>query len=197
MAGRVAFIRPADGDRSRMCDDNLIAACGEGDRAALGVLFRKYHLDVYRFIARLTGSGNDELDDLVQDTFVAIQEGSKRFAVKSSVKSWIFGIAVNVVRNTIRADSRRKKAIDSYGQVPGGSIDTPLVIAEHKERLERMQSALNTLTHEHRVVFVMCVLEDIPGVEAARILGLRPGTLWRRLHEARKSLSYEMERRYV
>jgi RNA polymerase sigma-70 factor (ECF subfamily) len=44
------------------------------------------------------------------------------------------------------------------------------------------------MSHKLKVVFVMCDLEGIPGVEVACTLSLREGTVWRRLHEARKQL---------
>jgi RNA polymerase sigma-70 factor (ECF subfamily) len=44
------------------------------------------------------------------------------------------------------------------------------------------------------VVYLMCDVEEIPGVEVARTLGLREGTLWRRLHDARRALRASLER---
>jgi RNA polymerase sigma-70 factor (ECF subfamily) len=52
----------------------------------------------------------------------------------------------------------------------------------------RLELSIAALPHELRTAFVMCELEDISGVEAARVLNWRPGTLWRRLHEARQAL---------
>ena len=57
-----------------------------------------------------------------------------------------------------------------------------------------MQSVLASLPHDLRVVFVMCELEEVSGAEAARVLNLRQGTLYRRLHDARRKLRYALDR---
>jgi RNA polymerase sigma-70 factor (ECF subfamily) len=59
--------------------------------------------------------------------------------------------------------------------------------------MARLKAAMEGLPHDLREVFVMCDLEEIRGVDAARVLDIREGTLWRRLHEARKALREALE----
>ena len=59
--------------------------------------------------------------------------------------------------------------------------------------MSRLRDALGELSHDLRAAYVLCDLEDVPGVEAARVLGVRAGTLWRRLHEARRALRDAIE----
>ena len=54
--------------------------------------------------------------------------------------------------------------------------------------MQRLLVALDDLPHDLREAFVMCDLEEVAGVDVARALGVREGTLWRRLHEARRAL---------
>ena len=61
------------------------------------------------------------------------------------------------------------------------------------QQLDRLASALETLPHDLRTAYVLCDLEEVPGIEAARILDVRPGTLWRRLHDARRALRASIE----
>ena len=61
------------------------------------------------------------------------------------------------------------------------------------QQRDRIAAALDRLPHDLRTAYVMCDLEDIPGVEAARILEIRPGTMWRRLHDARRALREAIE----
>ena len=61
-------------------------------------------------------------------------------------------------------------------------------LAAQGEMMERLSAALDALPHDLRVAFVLCDVEEVPGVEAARALGVRQGTMWRRLHDARKRL---------
>jgi DNA-directed RNA polymerase specialized sigma24 family protein len=52
----------------------------------------------------------------------------------------------------------------------------------------RIERALERLSPEHRAAFLLCELEEVPGPEAASLLGVKVGTLWRRLSEARARL---------
>lgn len=194
--GKVTYLSTVKSDPSGMSDLELINSCGRGDRAALGELFRRYHLDVYRFIARLQRSDESELDDLVQNTFMEIQKSSSRFEGRSSCKTWMFSIAANVARKNARSESRRKKRADIFSGLQVAEVSATLDRVEFRQQLVEMQNALNELPQKLRVVFVMCALEGVSGVEAARILKLRQGTLWRRLHDARKALTEALERRH-
>jgi DNA-directed RNA polymerase specialized sigma24 family protein len=80
------------------------------------------------------------------------------------------------------------------GDVSRRSSDSPHENLEGRRQIEKLAVSLNDLPSNLKVAFVMCDLEGVPGVEAARILGLREGTLWRRLHEARKALAKAIER---
>lgn len=170
-----------------MSDEGLIAACAVGEAAALGALFDRHHRPVYRFIARVLGPG-DDIDDLVQSTFIEVWRSAKRFKGKGKVRSWIFGIAANVARRHIRTEVRRRRAMEGVASRPAPEPARPDDIAADRELVNRVGEALDDLSHDLRVAFVLCDLENISGVDAARALGVRKGTLWRRLHDARKAL---------
>lgn len=195
MSGKVAYLHRIDGRPGEMTDEALVAACGQGDRAALGALFDRHHRTVYRFLARLAGTDERDLDDLVQATFVEVLRSSSKFGGKSAVRTWILGIAHNLVRHHVRGEARRKRLVKAVAEQPPRDGEAPDAEAGRREQLRRLALALDGLPERLRIVFVMCDLEQIPGVEAARVLGLRPGTVWRRLHEARKALAQAIERR--
>lgn len=176
-----------------LSDEALIAACAAGDSAALGVLFDRFASAVCRFLTRLIGASYAEIDDLAQATFIEVWRCSPKFRGDSKARVWIFGIANNVARRHVRSRSRRLTALERFGLEPV-SPERPLDEATHDRRLiERLAATLPTLTEGQRVAFVMCDLEGVPGVEAARVLGLRPGTLGRRLFEARRVLRKALE----
>jgi RNA polymerase sigma-70 factor (ECF subfamily) len=191
--GRIAYLTPSDTSPIEMADTALVAACGTGDSAALGELFRRFHRDVYRFLSRLSGCDTRDLDDLVQDTFLGARQSARRFAGRSSVRNWLFSIAANVAKHHFRGEARRNRALRSLADLPSPMADASSGAAERKDLLVRLQAGLDDLPHRLRVVFVMCALEGIPGFEAAAILGVRQGTVWSRLHEARKTLSDAIE----
>jgi RNA polymerase sigma-70 factor (ECF subfamily) len=167
----------------------LVAACAAGDTAALGALFDLHHRQVERFIARMSWCGADELADLVQMTFLAAYRAATRFKGQSSVKTWLLGIATNVARHHVRGEVRRRAMLAEVAGRPGAMGGAgPEDAVAHRQLLGRLEAALAGLAPELRAAFVLCDLEDMAGVEAARVLGVREGTLWWRLHEARKVL---------
>lgn len=178
-----------------LSDAALLAACGTGDRAALGVLFDRHHEVIYRFLARYLGAGSDDLDDLVQSTFLTALGSAARFRGGAAVRTWLIGIAINLARHQARSTGRRQALLHRVTQQPQGSgAPLPDATIEQRELVQELQAALLALPEDLRAPFVLCELEDLPCAEAAEILGIREGTLWRRLHDARKRLRADIER---
>jgi len=193
MTGEVIPIAALDGGRLDLSDAQLITLCACGDRAAPEVLFRRFYKDVHRFLARITREERWEIDDMVQDTFVQIFKSAARYNGKSSVRTWLLGVAANVAKNHIRRKSRMRRKMKALKLEPAPEIAGPSRLAGRREELRQVERAMSLLDHDHLVVFVMCAVEGIPGTEAAKLLGLRNGTLWRRLHEARKQIAEEIK----
>jgi RNA polymerase sigma-70 factor (ECF subfamily) len=193
--GELVPLRRVDGDPREMSDEALVAACAVEEPAALGALFDRHHGAVYRFVARLAGAGDCELDDLVQLTFLEAWKSSAHYTSRGSARSWLFGIAANVVRHHIRGEARRRAAMRGLAEVPPHHARRPDDDAVSNELVDRLATALPKLPHDLRVAFVLCDLEHVSGVEAARLLGVREGTMWRRLHDARKRLRRSLEGR--
>ncbi len=191
--GKLLPLRRVDGVADEMSDEALIAACAVGERAALGALFDRHNQGVYRFVSRAATTTASDADDLVQTTFVEVWRSANRFRKNGSARSWILGISANLIRHHARGEARRRAAMDNLAHVPEARSDRPDDQAARRELVDRLGHALAGLPHDLRVAFVMCELEDVPGVDAARALDVRPGTMWRRLHQARKRLRAALE----
>jgi RNA polymerase sigma-70 factor (ECF subfamily) len=193
--GTIVPLRRLDERRaalSEISDEALLAACAVGDSAALGALFDRHHEPVYRLISRLLRSEPSEIDDLVQTTFLEAWRSASRYSSKGSVRSFLFGIAANTVRHHVRSTRRRRDAIGDW-QPPPPPANAPDDALARARQVNQLAVALDRLPHDLRVAYVLCDLEDIPGVEAARMLDVRAGTLWRRLHDARRALREALE----
>ncbi len=191
MKGKLLALRRVAGDPVEMSDVALLAACAVGDSAALGALFDRHRTAVQRFLARL--ADQRDTDDLVQETFLQVNRSADRFRGRSSVKTWILGIAVNVSRRHRRTEARRHSATTSFVGQPQPSPMTPDEATRKRQFAVHLQRALAELPCDLREAFVMCDLEGVPGAEAAAVLGVREGTLWWRLSEARKTLRAALE----
>ncbi len=192
--GKLTPLRRQQGRTEDLSDDALIAACAIGDSAAMGALIDRFHRPVYRFVARLLGSDGGERDDLVQATFLEVSRGAASFRKGSTVQVWIFGIAANLTRNAIRSIVRRRRMQTALASVPERTSARPDDDVQRRELLARLSTALSTLPHHLREAFVLCDLEEVPARDAALTLGVREGTIWRRVHEARKALRAAIER---
>ncbi len=185
--GKVLALHRVSGDVGEFSDEALVAACAAGEIAALGALVDRYRPMVRRFVARLAGNDADA-DDLVQHAFIEVARSAASFGGRSSVKTWIFAIAVNVVRNEARAAGYRRRLASDLADLPAPPVRRPDELLERNEFLREVRAALAALPHELREAFVLCELEQLTCAEAARVAGVREGTIWRRLHDARVRL---------
>ena len=171
-----------------LSDEALLAACATGDAAALGALFDRFHAAVYRFAARLATTDELARDDLVQATFLEVSRAAHTFRGTSSVKTWILGVAANLARHAVRSEQRRRvhqaRYLERLGSVPMRADDQ----IDRRKLFARIAEALAALPRDQQVAFLLCDLEQLPGAEVARVLEIPEGTLWRRLHTARKSM---------
>ena len=186
-------MRRLSGSASEMTDAALVAACAVGDAAALGALFDRHGRAVYKFVSRLCSLSRIDLDDMVSATFLEVGRAARTFRGGSSVRTWLFGIAVNVVRHHVRADVRRQVLLRDLQELPHAETgERPDDAAERHQLLAMLEDGLRRLPHDLRVAFVMCDVNEVRCVDAARVLGLRQGTVWKRLHRARKILGSKL-----
>jgi len=192
-APKLVPLRRISGDVSEMSDQALLAACGTGDATALGALFDRFHVAVYRFASRLLTTDELARDDLVQATFLELPRAAPSFRGTSSVKTWILGIASNLARQQMRSERRRRAHQAGF---VADRTEAPTLVDEQVDRkllLARIADALGELPHDQQIAFILCDLEQLPGVEVARVLEIPEGTLWRRLHTARKAVRAALE----
>jgi RNA polymerase sigma-70 factor (ECF subfamily) len=197
MIGKLVPLRRVSGTTAELTDEALLAACGTGDPAALGALFDRYHEAVFRFVARLPTCDELARDDLVQATFLEVGKAAPKFRGDSAVKTWILGLAANLARRQLRGERRRRVHQAGFVErlraiAPPAPPDESL---ERRRLLERIADAIAGLPHDLQVAFALCDLEQLPGTEVARVLEIPEGTLWRRLHMARKAVRAAIDER--
>ncbi len=191
--GQLLALRRIAGETAELSDEALVAACATGDTAALGALFDRFHVAVYRFASRLPTIDEAARDDLVQATFLEVRKFARAFRGASAVRTWILGIAANVARSQLRSEVRRRTRQHHFLDVTDG---TPPAIDERIDRqrlMAKIADALAGLSRDHQIAFVLCDLEQLPGAETAKALGIPEGTLWRRLHTARRAIRVAIE----
>ncbi len=188
--GKLLPFRRVEGRTEELSDRALVSALAEGDQAALGALYDRFQRDVYRFVARLAST---DAEDFVQMTFLEAYRSAPRFRGEAAVKTWLFGIAANLVRNHHRGTQRKQRAHDSLQVMPRRPPTDPGDAIAREQQRQWLARAIETLTPALREAYVLCVIEEVPGKEAAHALGVREASLYRRLTDARNAIRAAIE----
>jgi RNA polymerase sigma-70 factor (ECF subfamily) len=139
------------------------------------------HRHVHALCVNLLGNSADA-QDAFQDTFLAVAQALPGFRGDASVKPWVHRIAI---RTALKCRARRRPSHELTEQVPGGSTDP---IGDHAEA-DGMARALRSLSFEHRLVLSLFAVAGLTHAEIAETLGVPEGTVWSRLHHAKRKLA--------
>lgn len=150
-------------------------------------LFRAHAGFVANFLHRL-GAQQAEIDDLVQEVFlVAHRRGGFVEDGRARPTTWLAEIAIRVASVSRRSKRRSREQPDQDTVVDAKSSEVdPAHAAETREALDRVQAALDSLDDERRAIFVLFELEGEPCSAIAASFDIPVGTVYSRLHKARK-----------
>ena len=173
----------------------LMQALQAGDDAALNGLIARHREPLHRFIYRYL---RDEAaaSDVVQETFVRVYFKASRYEPHSSVKTWIYAIALNLCRDQFRRSARRGSTV-SFEDMAGGRASAlepvdpnpgPGAQAVKSDQFVILQRAIDQLPHSLKAALVLFSLEGHSQKETAEILGTTPKTVELRVYHAKEKL---------
>jgi RNA polymerase sigma-70 factor (ECF subfamily) len=144
---------------------------------------------LWRAVRRL-GVDPCSVDDVVQDVFVVVHRRLAEFESRSTLRTWIYGIALRVVRDH-RRTVRRKRLGAEHRADPEGLEAIPDSRGPHEalakvEAARLLDSILDGLADDKREVFVFAELEGMTVPEIAEVTGTNPNTIYSRLRAARR-----------
>ena len=164
----------------------LVAACLAGDVAAQRALFRREFGRVNATIYRILGPTR-EVDDLVQETFIAAFRGLAKFRGEARLATWIDRIAVRVALDHVRTRKAATVPLGVIGdELSDGSI--PDAQAHARDGLRRLYAALAQLSPEARTAFALYAIDGRSIAEVARLVGTTVVTAKVRIWRARREL---------
>lgn len=180
----------------------LVADLKAGSEEAFGILIAQYHQPLYSLIAR---SLTDPCDaaDITQEVFIKVFRSIRGFHGESSLRTWLYRIALHEASNQRRWWSRHKKQeltidapiehSDSDDGVPlaatlADSGNSPFDHAAQAELRHRVEFALRQLPEAFRTVVVLREIEGFAYEEIAEILNVNIGTVKSRLTRGRAAL---------
>ncbi|HHH12165.1 MAG TPA: sigma-70 family RNA polymerase sigma factor [Sorangium sp.] len=152
------------------------------------------HVDFVWRAARRLGVAAAQLEDVVQEVFLVVHRRRDSFDGTSALRTWLYGITLNVVRNARRRDRRKPldgsdEAVVVLERAPSSERLRPDVMVERKRDGEMLERVLASLPVSLREVLVMAELEQLSGPEIACITGLKTATVYGRLRTARVKLN--------
>lgn len=177
----------------------LVQRCAAGDESAYAELLGQHQRMVVQLAMNLLGE-RDEALDLSQEVFLRVFRTIHRFRGQSSLRTWIYRIAVNQARNRHRFWRRRHRAdqvsidehVAAHGEFVSSDDATPERVLARKELAERLQTALDRLPFDQRTVIVLREIDGLSYEEIAYSLGVAVGTVKSRLTRARQALRLDL-----
>jgi RNA polymerase sigma-70 factor (ECF subfamily) len=176
-------------------DEELLAEYVGGQSEGFELLVRRYTQELFRFLARFTGSAA-AAEDIVQEAFLQVHLSAGTFDSSRRFKPWLFTIAANKARDMMRSRSRRPEmpldAQVASGKEEGQSFldflaDTSYVPSgalEQSEQHELVRSVLAKMPENLREVLILSYFHRFPYKDVAGILNVPLGTVKSRLHAA-------------
>ncbi len=172
-------------------DQALLDAWRVGDAAAGDRLFVRHFSTVDRFFRHKVGAA--DIEDLTQRTFMICVERPHGFQGLSSFRTYLLGIAHNVVREHYRTSARdRHEDVDAVSVADLGAGPSTLVGAREEQRL--LLEALRSVPLECQVILELYFWERLSGPQIAEVLGVGENTARTRLRRARLRVGEALER---
>ncbi len=166
-------------------DLNLITRTEAGEREAFNDLVRKYQKPLYALLYRMVGNPEDA-SDLLQKTFVKAFTGLKSFERRSTFKTWIYQIAINLAKNVYRDRARIEQVpIDNVVIRRNPRTIENLIMKENRQLLRQ---ALASLPEKQRITLMLRVQEEKKFEEIAAIMECSLGTAKANFHHAVQKL---------
>ena len=184
-------------------EDALVTALCGGDEEAYEILIQRYQQPVYNLVCRLLNDPTDAAD-IVQEVFLKIFRNIGSFRGNSSLKTWIYRIAVNEAYNHRRWFSRHQRQEVAFDRETGAAsyadsvmdpARTPFDQAADHETRALVEQALEKLNPKFRAAVVLRDIEDLSYEEIAAVLEISLGTVKSRILRGREALRKILEGR--
>jgi RNA polymerase sigma-70 factor (ECF subfamily) len=169
-------------------DPDILRRLADGEMNALGDLYDRYHETVRRFVARATCNAED-VDDLVHATFLAAAKSASRYDGRASCRPWLVGIAAQLLRRRRQSFGRLLAVLSSLRGIRATTTDPRAALQARTE----VGQSLSRLSEAKRVTLLLAEVEGMSCAEIAEALGIPIGTVWTRLHAARREIRRTLE----
>ena len=165
----------------------LVKQTQNGDRRAFSELVRRYQTTVYRSCYRILGNVEDA-KDASQETFIRAYTKLDTFQGRSTFKTWLVRVAVNVGLNKLTSMQKHSHLDIDFVTQPVASTEAPEAELIRAEAASQVHKALQLVRPDHRAAIVLRELEGLTYQETAEALGVSEGTAKSWIHRGRKQM---------
>lgn len=162
---------------------------GDGERSAREpLLFDDVYEECVAFVWRSLkslGVRDHRLDDAVQEVFLVVHRRLGEFESRSSVRTWVYGIAVRIARDCRRRE-HRKGGLSPLDVETADPRPGPDEQVELSRAMDELAAILDTLDPDKRDIFVLSEVEQLSAPEIAQAIGVNVNTVYSRIRAARK-----------
>ena len=174
-------------------DRAYIDALRGGHPEAIARLYADHAEAVLGWVIRLGGPHLDA-EDVAQEVFIVALRRAPGFRGDAKLSTWLFGITRRVLANARRRAALRRFVGLTEIPEPPSSLPATDELVSQRLRRRAAQRALSRLRQRHREVIVLADLEERTAPEVAELLGIPTGTVYSRLHTARRALRQALRR---
>lgn len=171
-------------------DAELFAAWRAGDQRAGNDLTARYFDSLYGFFRNKVG---DNIDDLLQETMLACVAAGERFEGRSSFRTYLFGIARNILFAHLRS-RQRDRAVDFEHASIEDLGTSPSKHVVRSEQARHLAHALRRIPVDYQIILELYYWEQMKAAEIAEVLEVPPSTVRTRLRRGRQQLERELRR---
>ena len=183
-----------------MEEQELIDAAKSGNRKAMAELVGNYEKTVYNFSFKICRDP-DKAENTMQETFLSMVKSLHQFDGKSKLSTWLYRIVANHCLMEMRKRKHQTVSIDEddslYDSSYAADWDTiPPNIVENEELKRILDEAIQKLSPEYRIVFMLRDVEGLSTEETGKITELSVPAVKSRLHRARAFLRREINKAF-
>ena len=176
-------------------ETELVSRAQNGDRNAFSELIRNHAQGVMNVVYRMCGDVQIA-EDAAQETFIQAWLHLSSYRPQTSLRNWLYRIAVNAATDMLRKDKRILPNSMEDLQLTDGQPGPEMVVSQ-QERIVLVQKAVLSLPEASRAVLVLREYEDLSYQEISSTLDIPIGTVMSRLNYARKLLKDKLEQKFV
>jgi RNA polymerase sigma-70 factor, ECF subfamily len=153
------------------------------------------HADFVWLTLQRMGVRDADIEDLLQEVFVVVHRRLRTYDGSARMTTWLFGICLRVAAAyRRRAYFRRERPTAEVPERPTDEETSPEARAQVRQARERLLAVIDSMELEERALFVMFELDEVPCEQIAEMLGVPIGTVYSRLHAARRSFQKALTR---